>query len=163
MSIDELGSIGEFIASIGVIVSLVYLALQTKANTSAVKAQTRSSLTDQVLGIQSQMFQSDSYRIAFQKYMENEELNSLDQDILRREALLFFKHMENAQFQYDSGLYDQKEYEAQRGVWKNRFNSHGFWIDAWDQFGPTMSPSLVSNVQPIVDEARKGSDSDGGV
>ena len=163
MSIDELGSIGEFIASIGVIVSLVYLALQTKANTSAVKAQTRSSLTDQVLGIQSQMFQSDAYRIAFQKSVANVELNSLDQDILRREALLFFKHMENAQFQFDSGLYDQKEYEAQRGVWKNRFNSHGFWIEAWDQFGPTLSPNLVSSVQPIVDEARKGSDSDGGV
>ena len=93
MSIDELGSIGEFIASIGVIVSLVYLALQTKANTSAVKAQTRSSLTDQVLGIQSQMFQSDAYRIAFQKSVANVELNSLDQDILRREALLFFKHL----------------------------------------------------------------------
>ena len=38
MSIQELGSIGEFIAAIATILTLVYLAFQIKLNTRAVKA-----------------------------------------------------------------------------------------------------------------------------
>ena len=38
MSIAELGSLGEFVGSLGVIVTLVYLAVQIRANTRATKA-----------------------------------------------------------------------------------------------------------------------------
>ena len=155
MSIQDLGSIGEFIASIGVIVSLVYLALQTRANTAAVKAQTRSSITDQILSIQTTTFESESFRTAFRKALDGEELDVMEEDLLRREALLYFKHMENAQFQYQAGLYDAEEYEAQRSVWKVRFKAHKFWRDTWKQFCPTLSPKLVAQVQPIVDEVER--------
>ena len=37
MSISELGSIGEFIASIAVLLSLIYVAFQVRQNTSAMK------------------------------------------------------------------------------------------------------------------------------
>ena len=99
MTTQDLGSIGEFVASIGVVVSLIYLAIQTRSNTRAIRAQTRSSITDQVLTVQSLMFDSDDYRRAFAKYACNETLDPSERDLLEREALLFFKHMENAQFQ----------------------------------------------------------------
>jgi hypothetical protein len=38
VSIQDLGAIGEFVGSIGVIVTLVYLAIQIRANTRAIKA-----------------------------------------------------------------------------------------------------------------------------
>jgi len=154
LSIQDLGSIGEFIASIGVVISLVYLAIQTRANTKAIKAQTRSSITDQVLSIQSNMFNNNHYQRAFQKYSLNKDLDPSEQSILEREALLFFKHMENAQFQFNSGLYDVEEYNAQRAIWVKRFSRHSFWIDAWDIHKDTISPGLVAEVQPIVDRVK---------
>lgn len=156
---QDLGSIGEFVASIGVIVSLVYLAVQTKSNTRAIRAQTRSSITDQVLTVQSLMFDSDEYRRAFAKYARNETLDPSERDLLDREALLFFKHMENAQFQYESGLYDSGEYEAQRRIWIKRFRVHSYWRDAWEFYKDTLSPRLVAEVQPIVDKATKSNES----
>lgn len=154
MSIQDLGSIGEFVASVGVVISLVYLAVQTRSNTKAIKAQTRSSITDQVLSIQLNMFNNDLYQTAFQKYLQKEALDLAEQAILEREALLFFKHMENAQFQFDSGLYDVDEYNAQKAIWVKRFSRHSFWRDSWDFHKDTMSPRLVSEVQPIVDGAK---------
>ena len=153
LSTQDLGSIGEFIASIAVVVSLVYLAVQTRSNTKAIRAQTRSSITDQVLSVQSLMFDNETYRLAFMKYMAKEELDPNEQDILRREALLFFKHMENAQFQFESGLYDLAEYSAQRNIWVKRFAAHSYWRDAWDIHKDSLSPRLVSEVQPIIDAA----------
>ncbi len=156
MTIQDSGSVGAFIASIGVIVSLIYLALQTRSNTQAVKAQTRSSITDQVLSIQSLMFQSENYRRAFLKHGSGEPLDDLEKDMLNREALLFFKHMENAQFQFESGLYDPAEYQAQRAIWALRLTNQSYWREAFEFYKSTLSPRLVAQMQLIVDELDQG-------
>jgi hypothetical protein len=41
MSISELGSLGEFIGSIAVLVTLVYLAFQLRQNTLSMRSQSR--------------------------------------------------------------------------------------------------------------------------
>ena len=41
MSLEDLGNVGEFLAAIGVIVSLIYLALQIRQNTESVRASTQ--------------------------------------------------------------------------------------------------------------------------
>ncbi len=46
MTLQDLGNIGEFVAAVGVIVSLVYLATQIRQNTRAV----RSSAQQEILG-----------------------------------------------------------------------------------------------------------------
>ncbi|TDJ25860.1 MAG: hypothetical protein E2O58_02205 [Gammaproteobacteria bacterium] len=48
MSIMELGALGEFLGSIGVIATLIYLAVQIRANTNSTKAETFQRLTTEV-------------------------------------------------------------------------------------------------------------------
>ena len=43
MTLEQLGSIGELIGAIGVIISLVYLALQIRTNTEAERTSTYQS------------------------------------------------------------------------------------------------------------------------
>ena len=155
MSIEELSSLGELVASLGVVISLMYLAVQTKANTKAVRSQTRSSLTDQVLLVQSTAFQSNEFLVATIKFRNEEQLSELELELLFREAMMFFKHMENSQYQYDEGVYDKNEYEAQLTMWVRRFTNSPSWIDAWDRLSGAMSPRLAAVVQPIVDEIKK--------
>ena len=46
MSLEDLGNIGEFVAAIGVIVSLVYLAAQIRQNTKTVRTSTYQAVLD---------------------------------------------------------------------------------------------------------------------
>ena len=44
MSLEDLGNIGEFVAAVGVIISLIYLALQIRQNTASVRTSTQHQL-----------------------------------------------------------------------------------------------------------------------
>jgi hypothetical protein len=46
VTISDLGSIGEFVSAIAVLVTLAYLAIQTRHNAVATRAQIRQSLAD---------------------------------------------------------------------------------------------------------------------
>jgi len=46
MSISDLGSLGEFIASITVLVTLIYVAVQIRQNTNATRAVSHHAITD---------------------------------------------------------------------------------------------------------------------
>ena len=46
MTLEDLGNLGEFLGAIGVIASLVYLAVQIRQNTRAVNSNTSQAITD---------------------------------------------------------------------------------------------------------------------
>jgi hypothetical protein len=46
MSLEDLGNIGEFVAAVGVIVSLIYLAVQIRQNTKTVRTSTYQEVLD---------------------------------------------------------------------------------------------------------------------
>jgi hypothetical protein len=56
MNWDAIGAIGELVGAAGVIVSLVYLAVQVKGNTAVVSAQSRHSLSE--FALQMSMFRA---------------------------------------------------------------------------------------------------------
>ncbi len=55
MTIQELGSLGEFVAAVATLVTLVYLALQIRANTAAIRADSRRGSTSQGMQFQGLM------------------------------------------------------------------------------------------------------------
>lgn len=155
MSLQDLGNVGEFVASLGVIVSLIYLAVQMRGNTTALRAQTRSSITDQILGLHKFLSGSDDFRDALGKQTRREHLTPAEEELLRREASMWFRHMENVQYQRDAGLYDSEDYSAQRAIWMYRFRNHPAWREAWreQRSNGVLSPRLVAAVDPLVADA----------
>ena len=79
MTIAELGAIGEFVGAFGVIASLVYVGLQVRQNTRAVRSETR-------LGLANAMYQnhydaalnSDMSRIIFTSVDDPDSLSESD-------------------------------------------------------------------------------------
>lgn len=55
MTIQDLGAIGEFIGSIGVILTLIYLAVQIRQNTAAMEESQRLSKVDAMFRRNDQM------------------------------------------------------------------------------------------------------------
>ena len=75
MNFEDLGNIGEFVASLGVIVTLAYLAFQTRSNTRVMRAQARSSITDQILQLSIFLAENQMYREAVRKSQSGEALS----------------------------------------------------------------------------------------
>ncbi len=48
MTLQDLGNIGEFVGAVGVVVSLVYLAVQIRQNTKATRANSVQDLTENI-------------------------------------------------------------------------------------------------------------------
>ena len=46
MTITELGSLGEFIGALAVLVTLIYLVLQIRQNTQSIRSQSRFSVLE---------------------------------------------------------------------------------------------------------------------
>ena len=46
MTLEDLGNIGELVAAVGVIISLIYLALQIRQNSRLLRASLEQSITD---------------------------------------------------------------------------------------------------------------------
>lgn len=60
LSLSDIGNLAEAIAAVGVIISLVYLAVQIRQNTHAMKAASYQDLAEGITDWQSQIVQNES-------------------------------------------------------------------------------------------------------
>ncbi len=77
MTITELGSLGEFIASLGVLITLFYLAIQMRQNTKAVRLNTAHAVTEEFQDMFSLIASDQSLSEVFIEAAQNEELNGV--------------------------------------------------------------------------------------
>ncbi len=105
MTLQDLGSIGEFVAAIATLATLVYLALQIRQNTRAVLTNTQQSLMDAASTIQASITEHPDVPALLIK--ANDDPNSLTpEESLRFEffATRIFGQYENAFFFYRQRL-----------------------------------------------------------
>jgi hypothetical protein len=77
MTIAELGSLGEFIASLGVLITLIYLAIQMRQNTKAVRLNTAHAVTEEFQEIFSLLASDQGLSEVFMEAAQNAELSGL--------------------------------------------------------------------------------------
>ncbi len=59
MTLNELGSLGEFVGAIAVVISLIYLAIQIRHNTRAVQSTTHQAVLDGILRVSASLSDSE--------------------------------------------------------------------------------------------------------
>ncbi len=85
MTLNELGSLGEFVGAIAVVISLIYLAIQIRHNTRAVQSGTHQAVLDGIMRVSASL--SDSEGLAQIAQKANEDRESLtDEERVRFEA-----------------------------------------------------------------------------
>jgi hypothetical protein len=85
MTLNELGSLGEFVGAIAVVISLLYLALQIRHNTRAVQSGTHQAVLDGILRVSASLSDADGVARISQK--ANEDYGNLtDEERIRFEA-----------------------------------------------------------------------------
>ncbi|MDJ0652568.1 MAG: hypothetical protein QNJ40_00315 [Xanthomonadales bacterium] len=131
MTIQELGSLGEFIASIAVLVTLVYLAIQVRHANVLAKAQTRERMVEQA---QQEVYKGfiDNPSVLRSLY-KPEPLEEKEWIQLSGWVLAAMRQREYEYFQMKDGNIEKEVWEAYRGLITIHLGSARMrrWWDEW--------------------------------
>lgn len=126
MTIIELGAIGEFVGAIGVIATLIYLAMQIRQNTRAMDESRRlalaqtyqmraDALQDMLVTAASSEIGAILVKLTASGYPENIEaldgLSTEERGRFRQWQIAQQTHWDNMHFQYQQGFLDQEYFD----------------------------------------------------
>jgi hypothetical protein len=111
MKLEKISAIAEILSSIAIVLTLVYLAVQTQQNTSALQANVRQGmLAEETQLILSQL----DYPFLNAMTIDDRELD-LDQRLQARTWITaFLRVRENHWLQYQAGVIDETTWQAYR-------------------------------------------------
>ena len=172
MSIIELGALGEFLGSIGVIATLIYLAIQIRQNTHSLD-EGRKLAAAQAYQARADMTQEAIIKAADSPYSAQiflklgtdsttgvalpeglERLTAEEQWRLYRYSLANFIRNDNTHYQYQQGFIDREYYES---VLQGLIRMHA---PMWKELGlfRNARPSFREEVERIVSESETESE-----
>ncbi len=113
MTLVELGALGEFVAAIAVLVTLVYLTLQVRQGNGFARAQTRQRMVEQA--------ERELYRLVedpaiFKCFLKKEPLTEDEKIKLVFWLIASLRQREYEWFQYRDGNIDRETWETYRNV-----------------------------------------------
>jgi hypothetical protein len=133
MSLEDLGNVGEFVAAIAVVLSLIYLAVQIRQNTSSVRASTFHECSGRAGDLTRAIAEhKELARILLMGLGGLEQLED-DADRVRFVSLIhtLFRDYEDLFFQYQAGTISSETWEARRYSLRNMLSNPGF-TSFWD-------------------------------
>lgn len=153
-SLDALGNLGEFIGAVGVVVSLIYLALQLRQNTSSVRAASFNSMVQNSIRLLEHGF-ADSEFATFLDRAEADPDSLTAAERLRWDSYMtaVFRHYGNLVYQDRVGALDSQMWESYRRDLKEHLRSPA-WAAWFREHQVVFSDSLVEEVASIVEEIR---------
>ena len=150
MTIADLGSLGEFISSIVVLATLIYLALQVRQNTSATRAASHHTITDALNQLNLRLAGDEEMTRIWKSGMEDRAaLAELQRD--RFDALMrAYLHV------CDTMYYQASLGAGDHGLWQAEERYLGITMttpggrDWWAENSRSTSPAFCSAVQEII-------------
>lgn len=127
MTLDQLASIGEIIGGIGVVISLVYLSIQIRANTEAERTSTYQSIVSDFGALNNTMASTPELSHLFVQAMEN--YHQLSSDEKARISQLFFQcfhYFENMFYQHQKGYLDEEVWLGWKRLMLTYYSRPGF-------------------------------------
>ena len=137
MTLDDLGNISELIGALGVIASLIYVGLEVRRNTKALRAQAYETVvTGYMQIVQVMADHADTIAKGFKSsYEEFINFTDAEKAIIFGYFYSFFKHFEQIHAQYKQGLISKNEWDAWNVHIRMQFHQPG--IQWWWQLRRT--------------------------
>ena len=99
----------EIISSVAILITLIYLAIQTQQNTDAILANTRNQVIEVDTAITQTLIEFPEIELAFYK---KEPLNDLERVQLENWLIALIRTREYQWLQYQNGLLDEQTWES---------------------------------------------------
>ena len=121
MTLSELGSIGEFVAAIAVLPTLVYLSIQLRQNSATTRAQIRQSVADSQIHYLNSRATDPFLREVSAKMLSGRDLDATEAHGLQVHLMAHVRLFENYFAQYGLGTMAPEDWRAMREVMKTVF------------------------------------------
>ena len=156
MSIIELGALGEFIAAIAVLVTLVYLAIQTKQSKTAAKASAHRETIGMWVQMNLEMSSNPESRAIIKRAMVDRATKSDFGDEEWHHLSLIsrtvFLNAEEMFYQYKHGVIEQELWDDYRGRMVQLLGMPAFevfWIEEPMGFTRAFCNELIAHGAPF--------------
>ena len=120
MTLNELGSLGEFMSGLAVVVTLVYLAIQIRHNTRAVRSSMHQDMIESTLRIAESVSDNENVgRIVLKADEDYENLTTEERIRFEAYAERVFSNFESVFYSYRNSMIEQDLWES----WKASYLS----------------------------------------
>lgn len=130
MDIQTLGNLGDFIGSLAVLVTLIYLSIQTKQTVTNARQSSHSDILTRRQDLMNLLMDRDFIEV-WGKGCSRQRMDSLDAQRFTSFAVSFLSHVQDTYIQFKAGLIDEGVWEAERALMAVSFNQPGF-LDWWE-------------------------------
>jgi hypothetical protein len=151
MTIIELGAVGQFVGAIAVVVTLIYLAIQMRQNTNALKLNTARSVTEELQDSFSLLASNQELAEIFVTASGELALQGAEQVRFNAFTSVVVRVYENAFLQSRAGVIDQAHWEGMTRMMIDYTSMAAFqtyWPDRkhWvsDEFQEYMETDVIS-------------------
>ena len=145
------------VANLSVVAGILFLAVELRQNTAAIRAQTRDALTEKQMEIVGWQATTPELATLHAKVMDGEELSTAELVQFSGFVIAQFREWENSHYQFSAGLFTAPEFEARRESWRTLLTgaSSSGYIQTWRRFRLTFAPSFRAELDRIVDEVER--------
>lgn len=145
MGLEQLAYIGELVAAIGVVASLVYLGIQIRRNESTTRAATTQELLSKSIDmLLSQDADSPILKASSGQTLSEIEVAKMDQMYFAR-----FSHFNNAQHQNSVGKLDPEIWEMYEARTKRNVKQMPEFDRWWKQYRNNFTASFRSYIEQM--------------
>lgn len=150
----DLGQIIQHTANIGVLLGIVFLAVEIRVNTRAIQAQTRDSISEKEMQLYAwQATNPELARVVVKtRSLGVEALDPVERQMWFGYAEAFFREHENALYQFESGLFSENEFAGRVENIRQVLTNTGGFRSHWEGRRELFSPSLQAEIDRLVTE-----------
>lgn len=139
----KLAAISEIVSSVAIVVTLIYLAIQSQQTNSALLATSRqATMTADVTMIASLISNPDAWANMSEPFAD---LTLAEQGQVRNMAAGLFRVREFAWFQYENGVLDEDTLRSYLAPMVRWLQMEGMLV-VWNEFSTELDPEFVAYV-----------------
>ena len=155
-TIQALGSLGEFVSAMVVVVSLIYLGRQMKQNTASVRAASFNSMVQNSISLLEKTY-SNGEVAEFISRAERDPSTLTPGERRRWDAYMtaVYRHFGNVVYQYRSGALDHRMWESYDRTLRDHLRNPS-WAQWFHANRHVFSDALQEHVEKIMDELAEG-------
>jgi len=151
VNLEDLGNVGDFVAAIATIVTLIYLAIQIRQNTAAVRSSTHQQQVDTTVAMHTNV--SNDPALAKLITKANSDFSSLDES-QQLQLLYFYTNYFNMwHFQYTNmrkWLFDEDVWNVWNEGWVELLQSQMGMCEAWSLMGGIYGGEFEAHINKLI-------------
>lgn len=149
LTLGQWSDLSQVVSALAVVVSLLYVGLEIRANTEASHAATRQAIAQTDFEYVGATLDPLTLLEAEAKIEAGETLTPVEHFVLVERQHLNFRIFENAYYQHRIGLLGVETWERYRWIISRQLTMHEPASAMWEKFGPSFDDSFRAEVAAI--------------